>query len=517
MKIFLFFFPSLLMAATPCQTMETLSLPESKIEFAQPAAATTMLGPGGVLVKTPAFCRVGGIIRPSSDSDIHFEVWLPESGWNGRFRGTGNGGFAGSINYAEMAAALRDGYATASTDTGHRADGIDADWALGHPEKITDFGYRAIHEMTVKAKAVIQSFYGEAAKHSFFSSCSNGGRQALMEAQRFPEDYDGILAGAPANDWTHLLVANFYSSAIPMLENPASYIPPEKIPAIARAVLAACDAIDGVKDGILSNPTSCHFDPAAIVCRAAETDACLTPPQAASLKRIYAGARSADGTPIYPGYEPGGETGGGGWSSWITGPKLGQSAGILFSTGFMRNMVFNNASWSYKGTDLGDTLAASDTKMAGTLNSTDANLKPFQARGGKLIVYHGWSDAAIPPVNAIAYYESVGKALGEDNIHSFLRLYMLPGMQHCAGGPGPNSFGQFGVLKAGDAQHDIFTALVDWVEKGSAPSAIVATKYTSDNSAEPVEMTRPICPYPLAAQYDGRGDYKQAESFRCTP
>jgi hypothetical protein len=515
MKPFLFFLPTLLTAATPCQILGTLSLPDTKIEFAQLTAATTMLGPGGFLVKTPAFCRVGGVIAPSNDSEIHFEVWLPESDWNGRFRGTGNGGFAGSINYSEMAAALRDGYATASTDTGHRADGINADWALGHPEKITDFGYRAIHEMTVKAKAVVQSFYGEAPKHSFFSSCSNGGRQALMEAQRFPEDYDGILAGAPANYWTHLLVANFYSSAKPMLEDPASYIPKEKIPAIATAVLEACDAADGLKDGILSDPPSCHFDPATIVCKGAETNSCLTPPQAASLKRIYAGARKDDGTVIYPGYEPGGEDGGGGWAAWITGPKAGFSAGVLFSTGFMRNMVFNNSSWSYKGTNLASTLDSADSKMAATLNSTDANLKPFQARGGKLIVYHGWSDAAIPPVNAISYYQSVTQTLGESTADGFLRLYMLPGVQHCAGGPGPSLFGQFGVLKAGDAKHDMFTSLVDWVEKGSAPSAIVATKYAQDDPAKPIEMTRPICPYPLAARYDGNGDYKHAESFTC--
>jgi feruloyl esterase len=504
-----------LTAATPCQSLGTLSLPQTTLAFAYPTSAATMLGLGAMLVKTPAFCRVGGTIAPSSDSDIHFEVWLPEAGWNGKFRATGNGGFAGSINYSEMAAALRDGYATASTDTGHRADGIDANWALGHPEKIADFGYRAIHEMTIKAKAIIQSFYGEAPKHSFFSSCSNGGRQALMEAQRFPEDYDGILAGAPAYYWTHLLVTNFYAAAKPMLEMPASYIPKDKIPAIAGAVLKACDAADGLQDGILSDPTSCHFDPATILCQGADTNNCLTPPQADSLKRIYAGARTADGGVLYPGYEPGGEDGGGGWSSWITGSKPGESAGVKFSTGFLRNMVFDNASWRSKGTELPNTLNAADTKMAATLNATEANLKPFQARGGKLIVYHGWSDAAIPPSNAISYYENVTRASDQSMVDSFLRLYMAPGMQHCYGGPGPNLFGQFGLFKPGDAKHDVFTALVDWVETGSAPGAIVAAKHTKDDPAQPVEMTRPLCPYPAVAQYDGHSDYKQAESFTC--
>ena len=503
------------LAATPCASLQSVTLPGTQIQFARQTAPTTMLGPGGFLIKTPAFCRVGGIIRPVTDSEIHFEVWLPAADWNGKFRGTGNGGFAGSINYAEMAAAIRDGYATASTDTGHRANGIDADWALGHPEKITDFGYRAIHEMTVKAKSLVQSFYGDAPKHSYFASCSNGGRQALMEAQRFPEDYDGILDGAPANFWTHLLVANFYASGKPMLENPASYIPKEKIPAIAKAVLAACDASDGLKDGILSDPTACHFNPTTIVCQGPDSAECLTAPQAVSLQHIYDGARNSEGKPIYPGYEPGGEDGHGGWSAWITGAKPGLAAGVLYSEGFQRNMVFNDAAWSYQKTDMATALDAADTKMADKLNSTDANLKAFQSRGGKLIIYHGWADAAIPPVNAIHYYDAVSKTMGSDTADAFVRLYMLPGVQHCSGGPGPNYLGQTGILNPGDAQHDIFTALVDWVEQGATPKAVVATKFTQDDPSKGVDMTRPVCPYPQSAQYDGHNDAKQSTSFTC--
>jgi len=494
MKLFVLFIPAFLSANTPCQLIGTVPLANTAINFTVPAPSATMLGPGDTLVKTPSFCRIGGVIRPSNDSEIHFEVWLPDSAWNGRFRGVGNGGFAGSLNYSEMAAALHDGYATASTDTGHRADGIDADWALGHPEKITDFGYRAIHEMTLKAKAIIQSFYGEAPKHSFFASCSNGGRQALMEAQRFPDDYDGILAGAPANFWTHLLVANFYTSGVPMLENPARYLPKEKIPAIAKAVLAACDASDGLKDGIITDPTSCHFDPNAILCKGLETNNCLTRPQIATLKAVYQGAPG-----VYPGYEPGGEDGPGGWSAWITGSKPGSSAGALFSTGFLRNMVFNDAKWTYKGTNLADTLATADAKMGPILNSVDPNLKPFADRGGKLIMYHGWSDAAIPPLNAIDYYKSIGV----NNLQEFSRLYMLPGVQHCFGGPGPSSYSE------------MFTSLVAWVEKDAAPSSIVATKFKNDDPSQPIEMKRPMCPYPLEPTYDGKGDPKDASSFSC--
>jgi feruloyl esterase len=294
-----------------------------------------------------------------------------------------------------------------------------------------------------------------------------------------------------------------------MLEDNANYIPKEKIPAIAKAVLAACDAADGLKDGILSNPTSCHFNPATIVCQGADSNDCLTAPQAASLQRIY------DGAAMYPGYEPGGEEGGGGWSAWITGSKPGTAAGVLFSTGFLRNMVFNDTNWTYKQTDLATALDAADTKMAATLNSTDANLQAFRARGGKLIVYHGWADAAIPPLNAVSYFDNVKKTMGENSVDGFARLYMLPGVQHCAGGPGPNYFGQLGILPAGDPQHDVFTALVNWVEQGSAPSSIIAAKYTKDDPAKGVEMMRPVCPYPLSAKYDGHGNPNQAQSFVC--
>jgi feruloyl esterase len=474
----------------------------------------TLLGPSDLPIQgVPAFCRIGGVIKPSSDSNIHFEVWMPEAGWNGKFRAAGNGGFAGSINFGEMAAALRDGFATASTDTGHSGSSVDAGWALGHPEKIIDFGYRAIHEMTVNAKAILQAFYGQAAQRSYFASCSNGGRQALMEAQRFPEDYDGILAGAPANYWTHLLTAGFFTVEAPMVKDPANYIPAGKVPAINGAVLAACDAQDGLKDGILNQPVGCHFDPATLLCQGAESDSCLTGPQVATLKKIYAGARNAQGKQICPGSTPGGEDGPGGWPTWITGTAAGQSLGYKFGIGFFRNMVFDNASWEPGDSNLEAAMKAADAKMAHLLNATDANLKPFQAHGGKLILYHGWSDAAIPPLNAVNYYTSVVSAMpGTEN---FVRLYMVPGMQHCADGPGPSRFGQFGIFKAGDVEHDISSALEAWVEKGIEPRQIIATKYLKDNPASSVEMTRPLCPYPRIARYNGAGDPKDAANFTC--
>ena len=244
--------------------------------------------------RLPAFCRVIAEDKPTPDSDIKIEVWLPTSGWNGKFRGQGNGGFAGEIDYRTLGLAVVQGYASAATDTGHAAEGTNATWALGHPEKIIDFAYRAIHEMTVIGKATIKAFYGDAAQHSYFANCSNGGRQALMEAQRYPEDYDGILAGAPANYWTHLLSSALYDAQTTTLD-PASYIPTSKIPTIAKAVNEACDAKDGVTDGVLNDPRQCHFDPAALLCKAADSDSCLTQPQVTALKKLYEGAHDSKG------------------------------------------------------------------------------------------------------------------------------------------------------------------------------------------------------------------------------
>jgi feruloyl esterase len=502
--------PVLLRASVPCDTIRNLSLPSTQITFAQAAGGGTFLGPLGIPVaNVPPFCRVAGAIAASKDSQIEFEVWMPEQGWNGKFRAAGNGGFAGSINYGEMAAAVRDGYASASTDTGHSGGGTDAGWALGRPEKIVDFGYRAIHEMTTKAKAIVQAFYGEAPQRSYFSSCSNGGRQALMEAQRFPDDYDGILAGAPANFWTHLLSAGYFNIAVPMMKDPARYLPAAKVPAISAAVLAACDAGDGLKDGLLNDPMKCHFDPATLLCNGKETDTCLTKPQADTVGRIYGGTKNAQGEQIFPGLSPGGEDGPGGWPNWVTGTRPGNSAGAQFGTGFFRNMVFEDASWQPENSnnEPGDAMNAADAKMAQIMNSTDANLKAFEAHGGKLILYHGWSDAAIPPLNAVNYYQDLRTAMGASSADTFVRLYMVPGMQHCAGGPGPSQFGQFAVLKPGDARHDIYTALEQWVEKGTPPQEIIAAKGR--------EMTRPICPYPQIAKYQGTGDPKDAKNFVC--
>ena len=508
--------------ARSCERLSKLALANAKVVSATAVEDGAFVPPAGVIgagdvsfYKTvPAFCRVAIVSRPSADSDIKIEVWLPEKGWNGRFRGDGNGGFAGYISYAGMAIAVREGFASASTDTGHTGNFTDAAWALHHPEKVKDFGYRGIHEMTVAAKAAIRAFYDKKARYSYFGSCSNGGRQALMEVQRFPEDYDGVIAGAPANFWTHLLTAGLWNAQA-LTATPGSYIPSSKIPAIAAAVNNACDARDGVRDGVLNDPRKCHFDPAPLLCKGGDSDSCLTPEQVTALEKLYEGAHDSRGREIFPGFLPGAEGGPGGWAAWITGTAVGKSLLFTFGQGFFADLVYENASWNYRNASVDDAVRAADAKTARPLNATDPNLRSFEAHGGKLIMYHGWDDPAIPALNTVNYYGAVVRTLGEKEAHSFVRLYMVPGMQHCEGGPGANSFGAPGARQESDARHDIQVAVQDWVEKGTAPATIIATKYEGGNPSKGVKMTRLLCPYPQAARYKGSGDTNDDANFVC--
>ncbi len=499
-------------AGADCAGLAKLNLPVTAISVAEEVTAGTFQPPGGQgLKELPAFCRIAGVIRPSQDSDISFETWMPLTGWNSKFQGIGNGGFAGSINYAGLADAVRNGYAAASTDTGHRGGSTDAAWALGHSEKIIDFGYRAIHEMTVKGKGITEAFYGTKPRRSYFSSCSNGGRQALMEGQRYPEDYDGIISGAPANHWTHLLAlaaANMQATA----GNAAAYIPQAKLPAIQATALAACDKTDAVEDGVVENPAACRFDSAALLCKAEETSKCLTEAQMKALKQLYDGLRDRKGKLLYPGYTISGEAEQGGWGQWITGSAPENSLLFAFGTGYFKNMVFNDPAWDYRKFKVDTDLKAAVSRTGGILDATNPDLRPFKARGGKLILYHGWCDAAIPARAVIDYYQSVMKTMGAKSTGDFVRLFMVPGMQHCSGGAGPNAFGQSGAAQ-GDARSNIAAALERWVEQGVAPEEIIATRNKS--AASPVVRTHPLCAYPKVAKYKGTGSTDDAANFQC--
>ena len=394
----------------------------------------------------------------------------------------------------------------------HQAGGVDGTWALGHYEKMVDYGYRAIHATAEKAKAVVAEYYGGRPRWSYFSSCSNGGRQALMEAQRYPADYDGIIAGAPANYFTHI-GAGFVWNAQAL--DGAGYIPPTKLKLIETAALASCDAIDGVNDGVIDDPTKCHFDPAKLVCTGEASDSCLTEAQVAALKRIYAGPKNSKGEQLIPGFEPGGETGLGGWGAWITGFSAGKSLELAFANGVFGDMIFQDAAWDYRKMNFDRDMKITDDKGARILNATDSNMKAFKDRGGKLLLYHGWSDAALPPVNTIHYYESVVSTMGRKQAGEFVELFMVPGMQHCGGGPGPNDFGAQSPAAA-DPDHSMIKAIEQWVEKGKAPEKIIATKYKADgNPASGVVRTRPLCPYPMVATFSGSGSTDEAINFSC--
>jgi feruloyl esterase len=488
-------------AAASCESLASLSLPNTTITHAEVIAAGTFTAPvaqapTGVppalmvpppsFAAVPAFCRVQATLTPTSDSDIKVEVWLPVSGWNGKYQSVGNGGWAGMISYPAMAEAVKGGYATSSTDTGHV--GGSGQFALGHPEKLIDYAYRSEHEMTLKAKAIIQAFYGNAPKYSYWNGCSTGGKQGLTEAQRYPDDYDGIIAGAPANYMIHL---HAWSIALNLdvTKTPASFIPPEKYPAIHKAVLEACDAKDGVKDGVLENPKQCQFDPEAIECEDADAPSCLTASQVEAAKAIYAPlVNPRTKQLIFPSVEPGSEMG---WSL-----LAGQNpVGIAIDT--FKYVIFKDPNWDYHTLNFDHDIDYADKVDDHLNNAIDPDLRPFFRHGGKLIMYHGWNDTAISPGNSVNYYESVLKAVGSSAKNDIV-LFMAPGMNHCRGGDGPNLF-------------DPMPFISDWVENGKMPEKIIASHATKGTT----DRTRPVCPYPQVAKYNGSGSTDDAANFAC--
>ncbi|MGB7215337.1 MAG: tannase/feruloyl esterase family alpha/beta hydrolase [Gammaproteobacteria bacterium] len=493
-----------------CESLVNLDLPGTEITLAERLSAGTFTPPdtgggnrpgGGPDLRRPfeipAMCRVAGVVEPA----IRFEVWLPEGdAWNGRFQAVGGGGLAGVISYAAMGEAVRDGYASASTDTGHEAS--DDTW-LGDRQRLIDYGYRAIHEMTVKAKAVIDAYYGRGPEYSYFNGCSTGGRQGLMEAQRFPDDYDGIVSGAPVNRFTHLHIGQLWA-AHATLKKPGAALTSADFELVTAKVLEMCDATDGVEDGILTDPRTCDFDPALLQCSAGQTEGCLPEPKVEALRMIYQGpVNPRTGEQIYPGLEPGGEAaqpGNRGWAMIMDGEKP-----FTISEAVIGGMAFEREDWDWRTFDFDRDVEIVDAKLFGVLNAIDPDLRDFKARGGKLIMYHGWSDPGVMPRQTIAYYESLidfaEKATGQDGrafTDEYVRLYMMPGMGHCRGGPGPD-------------RADFMKALVAWVEEGKAPEEIVARKVEDDE----VTMTRLLCPHPQVARYSGRGDPNDARNFHC--
>ncbi len=499
---------------TDCAGLVGLSLPGAVVLSAEPVAAGRFKAEG--LPGKPtlgAFCRVVGSARPSSDSDIRFEVWLPEAGWNGRLWGVGNGNFAGSIAQGPLGNRMAMGYAAVATDTGHETDSMDTAWASGHPEKVVDFGHRGVHEAVVNAKRIVGAFYGRKPSRAYFGSCSDGGREGLMEAQRYPDDYDGIIAGAPAADWTHLFLGQAVMQFV-WLADDSRRVSANKLLALQSAVLAACDSLDGVKDGVIEDPRRCAFDPSTLACRGPETDRCLTPTQLETVQKLYSGQRLSSGRTLLPGYATGSE---GGWDEMQFGSAPREGDAFRYVTGFFGDFVFEDPKWNFHSFEPERDSRVTDQKLASALNATDPDLRKFAARGGKLIIYQGWNDAVVPAQSSIDYYLQVRGAMGEAGANAAVRLFMAPGVEHCAGGPGPSSFGQFSA-GAGDPDTSLGAALQRWVEQGSAPERIVASKLKNDDDpGSEVVRSRPLCAWPLVARYRGEGNTDLASSFDCGP
>lgn len=506
--------------AARCNGLAGLRLPDTNIVSAAlvpaKAAETTIAG------ETPgyrSFCRVVARVRSAPDSDIGVEIWLPAQDWTGVFHGNGNGGFAGVLagGYSGMVDGLRRGFATATTDAGTApASPLEGDALIGHPRKWRDWGRLSTHVMTVTGKAITRAFYGRDARRSYYTGCSTGGQQGLIESLFYPADYDGILVGAPVinRTWGHAAVLWDYAAAH---RAPGSLLSDAKLKLLNKAAIATCwrqgHGLAG--DPFISDPLSCSFDPAVLQCRGAASDACLTTGEVATARAFYSGPTSRDGKASYFGWLPGSEMPDTfGWS-FLQTPINGQPPfGALFKWVF-------GADWDWRGFDFDRDMPVVDARLDPIVNdATRGSLDAFAARGGKLIIYHGLADTLVAPGQSIAFYERQAAQLGGGrNLADSARLFLAPGMMHCGGGTGPDAFNAtLGIPPrppADDAKHDIFSALIAWTDRGEAPDHVIATKFSAEDTGE-IAMQRPLCPYPRRAVYRGSGSTRSASNFICT-
>ena len=525
--------------ADACSNLKsTFAMPDTMITLAETVTTGIFTPPNrGANAKSitglPTFCRVTATLTPTKDSQIGVEVWMPASGWNGKLQSIGNHELGGIIYYTDMGAELKRNFAVASTDTGHTQI-ADASWASGHPEKMIDFGWRAEHELTLTAKALVKAFYGAAARYSYFNGCSSGGREALKEAQQFPADYDGIISGSAMNYWTHSHLVHIWEAQAMLKygQDGASYLPPSKYPLVINAALGACAAgnTEAPGDNFLVNPSRCNWSPKTLGCKAGQDpDICISAAQAQALERIYSGWRNPRTNEVlYPGAT---RTSMPSWAAWAARPGISPNG--LDAKGpaqqYLQWLVFDDPKWDWHVLNFDSDVALTDKSDAKgpQINAIDPDLRSFQKRGGKLIEYHGWLDSGFSPNYAVEYYESAVESLKKNagisdeetalqRTKDFYRLFMVPGMGHCTGGPGPNAFG--GLAQPAvplDPQHDVVSALEQWVEHGVAPEQITATKYVKDEPAQGISMERPICAFPEEPRYKGTGSTADASNFAC--
>jgi hypothetical protein len=488
-----------------CHRLAGQSLPDTTIKLAE-LDAGTFTPPDGTMALSdlPSFCRVSAVVAPQ----ITIEVWLPASGWNGKFEGVGGGGYAGTISYPALADALKAGYATASTDTGHMSDARTASangsFGLGPDGQlnwrlIEDFASRSLHQMTVVGKTLTAAFYGAAPTYAYWTGCSTGGRQGLMLAQRYPTDYNGILAGAPANNWSRFIPAEFWPQLV--MQQAGDVVPQCKFAAVNAAAVAACDGLDGVVDGVIDDPRTCGFDPASMVGMDTPCGT-ITATDADVIRRIWQGARDTSGRFLWYGLEPGAPFTG---LANTTDMPDGSASGAPFpiATDWIRFFLLQDPEWDWRTAtpeQFDQWFQQSVEQYTHVLGTDDPDLSDFRDAGGKLLIWHGWADQLIFPRQAIDYYERVERAMGgPERAGQFARLFMAPGVEHCRGGAGPSEFDGLGPL-------------VQWVEHATAPESVVATHRTNGV----VDRTRPLCRYPMVARWSGQGSTDDAANFSCT-
>lgn len=462
----------------------------------RPPSGLRITASQSALPGTPTVCRVQGRVSSVPGSQIGFELWLPTSNWNGKFQMVGNGGYSSALDTRAMTVLINRGYAVAATDTGHTGD--DPDFVVGHPEALADWGHRSVHETAVAAKALVASFYGRAPRYSYFSGCSTGGQQALMEAQRYPTDFDGIIAGAPGNNRTRLNLGFLWLYRVSHRADGSLILPPAKLPLLNAAVLDACAGKDGglPDDRFLSAPGRCRFRPESLQCKRNVSDQsqCLTPEEVRSVQSIYRGAHNPrTRARLYYGWAKGTEMGWPGY--WANPAKPGEPARLSF----WQHWIFDDPEWTAALFDFDQDIARLDP-AGRSIDAVNPDLSAFAKAGGKLIQFHGMADPVVPPDESITYYEQVSAKAGDP--WDFFRLFMVPGLGHCQGGPG---------LTYVATQE----ALERWVEDNEAPTTLLATRFKSMNPADGASFTRPACPYPAQATYDGKGDRMMASSFTC--